>query len=546
MRKLYFRYVLTILVLGTMAVWALAGRDPKRARALHRLETVFNTILDRYVAEIDPEKLADAISEQALKQLDPYSLYLAAGKEHRIDAVTRGSYGGIGIHLGREADTLVILSPVLGGPAEEMGLRAGDLIMKIDSLNAIGMSLKKASEHIRGPLHTFVKLTIKHPGIPGTTVYRIERRLIRVEDVPYAGFVEPGIGYVKLTSFARNSAYHLAREIRKLQQNGLQGLILDLRGNPGGLLQAALDVADMFVPAGTLLLSTRGRGMTANRSFFARDTIVVPVDLPLAVLIDRGSASASEIVAGILQDEDRAVIIGHMSFGKGLVQSIFHVDRKNRVKITTAKYYLPSGRLIQKQRYAQKLLLEDTLKAHKNGFYSRNGRPLHGGGGIKPDLTVSSLQSDKWMRRLQRKRLFLRFASEYVNGHKGELFLPKEVSDSLVKAFETWLFSIGEPPEDELEQAVRKARGLAIRDRVPEVRDLLDETYRRLQHRDNLSFRLHWEEIRHQLKVEISRVLGGTAARIGASLEYDPVVTRAVRLLKDPRQVRRLLAAAED
>ncbi len=511
------------------------------------IKKVYQTILDRYVAEIDPEKLSQAAISGMLRELDPYSQHINDNNSYRLDAITTGEYGGVGMHLGRMNDTLIVIAPMDGTPAYRQGIHAGDRIVKIDSVWTKKLDLDQAARMVRGKKGSLLRLLIKRAGEHDLLTFELERELIKVPDVGYSGLLEGRTGYVKLSNFSKFSAEDLEQAIRKLSKTHLNALIIDLRGNPGGLLSAALMSADLFIEKGDLLLETRGRVRQANKKYHARRNPIVDENLPLAVLVDGGSASASEILSGILQDYDRAVVIGESTFGKGLVQTVTRLTPETRLKLTTAKYYLPSGRLIQKREIAADIIYEDLLPNGDQDYFSGNHRRFASGGGVSPDLEVKDLNMSSLERNLWRKRLFFKYALEYGEHNPG-LTLPHHLADSQVDSFYVWMEGHGTFPPSDLQRWIARTDDL-----IDSSSSIYPELQRLKTEMEALEFVQQQEEVQairlqilNGLETEIANVVGGNGARVAASLKHDPVVIKAIELLASANELSAILAQKDN
>ena len=530
-----------VLILWTGTLYTQSHLD--RTAGEENLKKVYDTILDRYVAEIDPDKLANAAIEGMLKELDPYSQHIDNNNSYRLDAITTGEYGGVGIRLGRMNDSLIVISPMDGTPAYHQGVLAGDRIIMIDSVSTKKLSLNKAADMVRGAKGSILKLKIFRIGESEPLMFELERELIKVPDVSYSGLLDDRVGYIKLSNFSKYSSEELEKAVRKLDRTHLNGLLIDLRGNPGGLLSAALQSADLFVPNHSLLLETRGRLAQSNKKYLARRKPILSESVPLIVLIDGGSASASEILAGILQDYDRAVLVGQPSFGKGLVQTVTPLSSDSRLKLTTAKYYLPSGRLIQKREIATEVIYEDQLEISNESYHSEANRSFEAGEGVSPDVLVEDLPMSDLERELWQTRLFFRYALDYYEKHP-DLLLPVEVSDQGVKDFIDWLETSKLLPQTKLSKFISKAeQSLDSTDFVyQDWLKLRSEMDALLEKDSRNKFDANTLQMRSGLETELARVLGGSGARIAAALRYDPVIDRALSIILTPKDFQAILA----
>lgn len=353
----------------------------------------------------------------------------------------------------------------------------------------------------------------------------------------YTGFVENGVGYIRLERFSRTAGDDVRASIKELRDKGaVKSVILDLRGNPGGLLDIAVDVVSKFVPESTLVVSTKGRRLDSERKYYSMEKPLLP-DVPMAVLVDRGSASASEIVAGALQDLDRAVIVGTRTFGKGLVQTILPLNFGAQLKVTTARYYTPSGRCIQEIDYGDRggeNVLAAKPDSLKKEFRTADGRPVYEHGGITPDSTVTPAEIGPMVRNLNRTALFFRFVAKYVVRHKGED--TSDVSEAMVEEFRQFLaeekFEFREDTELKLKEMEESAASLHY---GREVLDDLSRLQSALKSEKSRAFDRHRDHIRRALRTELMARLGGERGRIEASLKEDPQLAASVGLLRSSR-----------
>jgi len=307
---------------------------------------VLEKINNEYVDEVDPSKSMDAAINGLLQSLDPYSAYMTPESFDGMQTETRGKFGGLGIEVGMESGVVKVISPIDNTPAAKAGLKAGDYIVKIDGVQVQGKSLMEAVDLMRGVVGSSIEITIRRRGIKKALIFNITREIIQVQSVK-SELIENNIGYIRLTSFNENSSKQIKEKVKKLNKNkNLKGYILDLRNNPGGLLSQAIQISDFFLDNGEIV-STKSRKVSENRKWFAKEGDIIE-GKTLIVLINYGSASASEIVAGALKDHKRAIILGENSYGKGSVQSIIPLKNKGAIRLTIAKYYLPSGKSISK------------------------------------------------------------------------------------------------------------------------------------------------------------------------------------------------------
>ena len=390
-----------------------------------RLNKVLSEVNRKYVENVNPTELTDAAINGIRNILDPHTTVFAPKDYESLRVSMEGKFGGVGITISLRDNILTVISPLSGTPAFKLGIRAGDRIRKIDGKETKGMSLDDAVNKLRGKIGTDVTVAIEREGVPDLMDFTITRAEIIVHAVPYYGMVTPEIGYIKLAPFSDKTTSDVENAIRGLQKQGMKKLILDMRYNPGGLLNQAIEISELFLKPGNVIVSTRGR--TQKTESASRRNPMLKSDVPMVVLVNQGSASAAEIVSGALQDWDRALIVGKTSFGKGSVQTIFPLDNAgNALKLTTAFYYLPFGRCINKPENGIKGLKlqededidEETAKtdsvkadtAKRDTFYTNNGRMMFGGGGITPDVDVE-LDPMPWVVQVQeRMAMYFKFA----------------------------------------------------------------------------------------------------------------------------------------
>ncbi len=373
-----------------------------------------------YVDGTEPGKLMKTGIDAMLSSLDPYTQYIPESDMEDYRFMTTGQYGGIGALIKRREEHLLISEPYEGYPAMKAGIWAGDEILEVDGRKVTGLSTEEVSKLLKGQASTPVKVLLQRKGLE-PTMYTLVREEIKIPDVPYKGIIdaEGHIGYIKLNSFTQTASQEVRTAVKELKEQGATRLVLDLRGNGGGLLREAVNIVNLFVPKGQLVVETKGKIAEWDKTY---KTLSEPLDatIPLVVLVDRGSASASEIVSGALQDLDRAVVVGERTFGKGLVQQTRDLRYNSKIKVTVAKYYIPSGRCIQKLDYTHRdstgsvaEVKEETIAE----FKTRNGRPVFDGRGVQPDTEVNEEQLAKVVSGLFQKDLFFDFATEYRASH---------------------------------------------------------------------------------------------------------------------------------
>jgi carboxyl-terminal processing protease len=435
-RNYYAMAVLGVMIVGAGLLWGpmLFADNPGDVNMqLNKLNYILRAVRDNYVEDPDAAKLLEGAIEGMLKELDPHSVYIPADQQKKITEQFRGDFEGIGIQFTIQNDWLTVISPIPGTPADKLGIRAGDRITKIDGLSAYAITNEEVFEKLRGEKGSTVRVTIERPSVEVPLEFAIVRDKIPIFSVG-AAFMMPDkeTGYLRINQFTSTTTDEVVSALDSLRDNGMQRLMLDLRGNPGGYLDQAWRVADLFMPRKDMLLVyTKGRTAKSNSEF--RSTgIGAKYDMPLVVLINHGSASASEIVSGAIQDHDRGIVAGQVSFGKGLVQTPYPMPDGSVVRITTARYYTPTGRLIQRpydkgfaeyvmegrdddDPNALEIAEQDTTPREQ--FTTDGGRIVYGGGGITPDSTIAPAKTNTLTAQLFSKRMYFEFAQDYVNKH---------------------------------------------------------------------------------------------------------------------------------
>jgi len=516
--------------------------------------TIFGELYEElatgYVDDLDAEQLMRTGIDAMLQTLDPYTVFIDEADNEDIDIITRGRYGGVGITVGQRGGRTVVLQPVEGASAFEQGVRTGDIITHIAGTPTEGLSSDEIRDLLRGDPGTTVGVTIERAGEMEPLDFRLTRSEVQLKNVTYANYLDgsEGIGYVKLERFARDAASEVQQAVLTLQHDEdgreLKGLVLDLRGNPGGLLEAAVEISGLFLPQGSAVVSTRGRLAESERVYRSRSAPIAP-DVPLVVLVDGGSASASEIVAGAMQDHDRGVIVGERTFGKGLVQVIRGLPYHTSLKMTTAKYYTPSGRSIQSVEYSRDdagghaVEVADSLRRM---YTTTGGRPVYDGKGIEPDLVASLGEMSELEEALRRQAAFFLFANEYAATHDlaADGFT---VSDGDLMAFHDWLddedFSYRTRAEQALDALSNDLDGAGY----DETADEIDALRQEVADEKEADFERHAPRLKEQLRRQIVARYLGESEQIEASFRDDYQLGRATEVLADAGAYRDVLTA---
>jgi carboxyl-terminal processing protease len=495
---------------------------------------VYKEIVSNYVDEVDPEKFMRSGIDGMLETLDPYTVYLAGKGEDDIDLLMHGQYGGVGISIGVRDGLLTVLAPTEGYSAFKQGVKAGDIIIEVDGMKITGTNPDSVRLKVRGEPGTTVRMKVEREGEKNPIEFTLVREEIQVNNVTYTGFVQENVGFIKLERFSRRAGEEVRQSIKELKAKGdLKGIILDLRDNPGGLLEAAVEVVSKFTPKGSTIVTTRGR-KGGEEKVYVVDDEPVAADIPLAILVNKNSASASEIVAGAIQDLDRGIIVGQRSFGKGLVQTIIPLNYNASMKITTARYYIPSGRCIQEIDYLHKnkdgiiAVMPDSLKRE---FKTVKGRIVKELGGVAPDSSVEDLQHSSYYGELIRKAMFFKFATTYLVKHPkadGELL----VTAGLMKEFEQYLidqkFEFVEPAEKKLSD---------LKDQMKKEKysstslSSIDALIMQIHGEKINTFARYNDELKNELSEELNSRYNGEKGREQSSLQHDTQAQIAASLL---------------
>ena len=512
------------------------------------MQKVYENLNQHYVEEVDPYPLIKAGIDGMLEKLDPYTVFLEEDGERRLQIITTGKYGGLGMEIGLRNKKVTVIAPIDNTPAKRMGVQAGDIIEKINGEDISGWSVDKVSKQLRGKIGTEIALELIRPGLDKPYSISLIRAEILIEDVGYVGFVEPGVAYLRLTGFTEKASGEMKAAIRKLKdEQDIKAFVLDLRGNPGGLLEAAVEVVNVFVDKNEMVVFTKGY-REKEAKFYTRNQPML-IDVPLAVLVDQGSASASEIVAGALQDLDRAVIVGESTYGKGLVQKVYSIDKNEgaKLKITTARYYIPSGRCIQKTDYGNQndIFVRDSLMQKTdrvNEFYTRNKRKVEDKGGIYPDVKISSDSISYVTMELVRKSLIFDFAVKFHNEHP--LWQPNtQLADSVLIKFESFINNKKIDYDIEGERELDKLEKIAATQKYPdEILNLIEKLRNELNEQKEASFNNNSEEIARALNAELTEKYLGFKDRDRILLNDDNQVFEAVKILKNDARYSKILA----
>jgi carboxyl-terminal processing protease len=504
---------------------------------------VYKEIALNYVDEVDPEKFMESGVDGLLSTLDPYTSFITESEAEEVELITIGKYGGIGVSVGTRDGYITILSLMEGYSAQRQGIQPGDRIIEVDGKLIVGLKAEDLRTLTRGEPGSELRLKIERDGEDKHLEFTLVREEIQLKNITYSDFIKDSIAYIKLERFTRGAGDELRLALKDLKlKHQIGGVILDLRGNPGGLLDVAVDVVEKFLPKGSLIVSTRGRQPESERKFFATEDPMLQ-QVPLVVLVNNRSASASEIVAGAVQDLDRGIILGTRTFGKGLVQTITPLVYNTQLKLTTAKYYTPSGRCIQEIDYTHKNkdgIFSPVPDSAKKTFKTLKGRLELEAGGIQPDTVVSEPEQSEFYNYLIRKAMFFKFANLYVQTHKDtpNVFETAELTGEL----KIYLDSIKVTFQDEVEtkylelcvKAEKSKYSSAVREQFEKLKSMLKE-----EKPDYV--RQYADEILPTLRAEIMNRYKGERGRVEESLKDDAQVIAASGLIGNKKEYARRL-----
>lgn len=540
MRRLSNKVKIIILAFAAIIAIGFVTFDEQNFEISKNLDiyhTLFRELNLYYVDQTDPGDLIKTSIEEMLKSLDPYTVYIPESKMEDYKFMTTGKYGGIGALIRKNGDFVIISEPYQGFPAFKAGLKAGDKIIEIDGKSVKGKNTQEISELLKGEPNTEIKLSIERLGEKKNFEKLVIRENIKINSVPYYGMLTDSIGYIRLSSFTEACSKEVKDAFLKLkEEHNMQSLVFDLRGNPGGLLMEAVAVSNLFVEKGQEVVSTKGKAKQWNRAYTA-PTDPLDVNIPLVVLVNRGSASASEIVSGVIQDLDRGVVLGTRTFGKGLVQTTRDLSFNSKLKITTAKYYIPSGRCIQALDYTHRNddgsvgRVPDSLITE---FKTKAGRSVYDGGGVLPDVQVEPQTLSKISLSLIIKNLIFDYATIYQQTYDSIPAVENfKITDEIYADFVTFLsdkdFDYTMESEKliiDLEKAVKNEKYL------DKVSVELEALRKKLGHDKDSDLQNFKNEISSLLYEEIASRYYYQTGRAKATLVDDPAIEKAKSLLQ--------------
>ena len=527
-----------ILILTLLLSVSVVAQEKQNNFEIAKSLDIYNSLLRElnlnYVDEINPGELNETAIKAMLDGLDPYTVFIPESDIENAKFMTTGEYGGIGALIQYDGEWTRISEPYYGWPAQKAGLIAGDVILEVNGVDCKKKNTQEVSDLLKGQPNTEVTIKVKRYGEEKPLTKTLKREKVKIDNIPYYKVFDNGVAYLSLSGFTRDAAKEMREKFMEMKNNHqLKGFILDLRGNGGGLMNEAVDIVNMFIPKGKTVVSMKGKAANANSM---HPTMKDPVDLniPVAVLVDGGSASASEIVAGALQDYDRAVIIGQRTFGKGLVQNILPLSYNTQMKVTVAHYYIPSGRCIQEIDYSHK---KDTTQTKNDtlgkAFQTMGGRTVYEGHGIMPDVKVKRDEYATVTAYLYGKNYIFDYANKFYHEHKSIDSADRfQIDEATYQDFMNFVkekdFSYTTESEKAIEKLKKTAKDEGYLDKIQPQIDLLEKNFAAEKENDRINNRKDIEEL---LRSEIVGRYYYQKGRIVASLKDDPDLARAFEIL---------------
>lgn len=540
--------MIALLVVGGLVSLSFtppAERYFEIAKNLDIFASLFKEVNAMYVDEVNPNKLVKTGIDAMLESLDPYTNYIPEDMVEDYRTLNTGQYGGIGAVTRQIGNRTVVTMLMDGYAAQRNGLKIGDEVVKIDQVELSKVTPEEAGHLMKGQIGTPVVLTVKRFGADKPITLEFKREKVKVNNVPYYGMINTNTGLIQLTDFTPDAGKEVRNALLALKEKGATQIILDLRGNPGGLLMEAVNICNIFIPRGKLVVSTKGKIPDNNQNY---ETLNNPTDtdIPLAVLINRGSASAAEIVAGTLQDYDRAVIVGEKSYGKGLVQVSRPLSYNSQLKVTTAKYYTPTGRCIQVLDYSHRRedgSVESVPDSLKTAFKTSTGRTVYDGGGIDPDITLAANELHPIAQVMIERGYLFDYATQYAAQHP-TLAEPRNftLSADEYQQFVAWMKGKDYSYKSHLDQYLQYVNREAKRERYyAELKPQLDQIIARIDESKKNELTLYKDQIRMLLEEEIVSRYYFEKGSVEAGFKYDQEIKKAIDVMGNTAQYKKLL-----
>ena len=541
---------LLLIALAFITVNAF-GQTQKNNFEISKSLDIYNNVLRQlnlyYVDEINPAELNESAINAMLEGLDPYTVLIPEEQIEDVKLMTTGEYGGIGSLIQYSDGKTMISEPYEGFPAAKAGLIPGDIFLEVNDIDVTGKNSSEISDLLKGTPGTTVKLKMQRMGEKEPIVKELKREKIKIDNIPYYTVFDNGIGYAILSQFTKDCARELKDVVVEMKKkHELKGFILDLRGNGGGLLNEAVDIVNMFVPKNKLVVYQKGKVAEQNYNHYTQHE-PLDLDIPLVILVNEGSASASEIVAGSIQDLDRGVIVGQRTFGKGLVQNILPMSYNTQIKVTVAHYYLPSNRCIQEIDYSKKnkktadtLAKVDTLG---KAFHTANGRVVYEGHGIQPDVKIEPTVASTITTYLYAKNLFFKYANKFYREHKSiKSAKDFKITDAIYNDFMQFVkdegFTFTSQSENEIKnlENIAKAEGY-----LDDIQPILDQAKAKIEEEKANDLVNNRKEIEDLLKIEIAGRYYYQKGKIIATLADDPELEKAIEVILNQEEYNNIL-----
>ena len=539
-----------VLIFSVFAVLFIAansrtdhGKYFEISKNIEIFTTLYKELNTYYVDDVDPSKLMRTGVDAMLNSLDPYTNYISESDIEGYRFITEGKYNGVGASFDKVGETVFITDIFDGSPSQKAGLKAGDKILAVDGKNALNRSVDEVGDILKGAPSTDVELSIARPQLDGSLKnmkIRVKRDEVTEQNVPYFGMLNDKTGYIVLTTFTRDAGENVEKAFKELKEKNpnMTSLVFDLRGNGGGLLNEAVNICNIWIPKSEMVVTTKGKVIDWDRSF---KTLNPSVDeqMPIVVLVDKGTASASEIVSGTLQDYDRAVVMGQRSYGKGLVQNMRDIGYNSKLKLTTAKYYIPSGRCIQAVKYenGKPVELPDSLRAT---FKTKAGRSVLDGGGIRPDVMVDKASDIGLMKTLQEKYLIFDYVTQFALKNP-TIDAPEKFKFDDFEGFVAFLAKRNFQYDSESEKLIKRLRDEAKKEKYATIESELVAIEAKVQSDKKNDLQKHKAELAHEIEKEIISRYYYEKGMIKMNLRNDAEIETAIKLLNDPTKYKALL-----
>ena len=538
----------SIVMLGIITVLFTGFDDNKDFETTKNLDIYYNLFKNLntlYVDKIDPAKMIQTSIDEMLKSLDPYTVFIPESKMEDFKFMTTGEYGGLGASIKDYNGSMIITDVYEKFPAQKAGITPGDVIISIDGKNVEGKTTDQVSELLKGQSGTSITLRLRKPITKAIVEKKITREQIKIESVPYYAMVDKEIGYMILTSFTENSGEEVKKALIALKAKGAKSIIFDLRDNPGGLLMESIKVCNLFIPKGKEIVSTRGK-YSINNAIYTTNEQPIDTSIALAILVSNGSASASEIVSGAMQDLDRAVIIGERTYGKGLVQTTCDLTYNTKLKVTTAKYYIPSGRCIQALDYSHRNAdgsvgkMPDSLRTE---FKTKHGRSVFDGGGILPDIEIKDEDFGNIVEGLLEKNIVFDFATKFQSEHKSidsveTLSLSETMFNEFIAFAKARQFDFQTETDKRIKALEDEAKNESY---LSSIKEDIDALKKKISNEKRNDFIKYKEQIKHIIGSEIASRYYYQKGRIRFNIGHSKDLKEAIAILKDKNKYASIL-----